>query len=175
MTNNRGKDERREGAKFWDTHGIDEGLEERSTDDPQEEVEVRKPLATVLSVRLDDDDLLKLKLIAKAQRVGTTTMARMLLHQCLENPKNQLVLQALRSDGVRSEIADILEDPKIPPGEGEPEFFVLSKARLDNIGSLVHEMASRMLVEALKEQSVSVRQNRGDLYEKLRQLEAVEG
>ena len=99
----------------------------------------------------------------------------MLLHQCLENPKNQLVLQALRSDGVRSEIAEILEDAKIPPGDGEPDFLVLSKAQLDNIGTLVHQVASRMLVEALTEQSVTVGQDRRDLYEKIRELEAIQG
>ena len=80
MTDTNKKSRRRQEAEYWDTHGIDEDTAE------EVEVEVRKPLSEILSVRLDSDDMGKLKLLSNAQRVGITTMARMLLHQCLENP-----------------------------------------------------------------------------------------
>ena len=114
MTHNDRTRRRREAAKFWDSHGIDEAV---VVDDVEERLEVRKPLTATFTVRLLEDDLAKLKSLAKSQGIGMTTMARKLLHQCLENPKNELVLQALRSEQVKGQTAEILEDAEIPPGD----------------------------------------------------------
>ena len=69
-------------AKFWDSHDVTAENSEEIT----EVIHIRKPLSAMISLRLSDDDLSKLKLVARAQGVGVTTMARMLLHRCLENP-----------------------------------------------------------------------------------------
>jgi predicted DNA binding CopG/RHH family protein len=113
---------REEAAKFWDSHDVTAENSEEIT----EEIQVRKPLSAMISLRLSDDDLSKLKLVARAQGVGVTTMARMLLHQCLENPGSQLMLQALQTKEVQEGLTEILEDAKVPPGEADPEFLVLS-------------------------------------------------
>jgi hypothetical protein len=84
MTHTDKSQRRKEAADYWDSHGIDEDVI-----DVQGHVEVRKPLSAMLSLRLDEDDLTKLKLVAKARGVGVTTMARELLHQRLENPENR--------------------------------------------------------------------------------------
>ena len=156
-----------EAAKFWDSHGIDEAVD----DDAEVQVEVRKPLSATLSLRLAQSDLDKLKLIARTQGLGITTMARMLLHQCLENPKNQLVLQALGSEPVRGQIAEIMEDVRIPPGDGELEFLVLSRHHLERIHHLVTQHAIRLLVEGFKEQAVSITPLQEELYDKIKELQ----
>ena len=81
---------REEAAEYWSTHDITE----ENSSEVSEDIHVRKPLSAMLSLRLSDDDLSKLKLAATAQGVGVTTMARMLLHQCLANPGQQLMWQA---------------------------------------------------------------------------------
>ena len=86
MTQESRAQRRRDAAEYWDSHDINEGV---ASDDVQGPIEVHKPLSAMLSLRLDDDDLAKLKLVAKARGVGLTTMARKLLHQCLEDPNNQ--------------------------------------------------------------------------------------
>ena len=161
--------QRRKAAEYWSNHGIGEQIE----DAEEVSVEVRKPLTAMLSVRLDGDDLSKLKLLARANQIGVTTMTRMLLHQCLEEPSNQLMLQALRTEGVRKGISEILEETKIPPGDGDAEFFVLSTHDLDEIGRLVNETALRLFVEALREQSRTVTHQLPELYKQLRELEGV--
>ena len=54
MTEKSKAQRRREAAEYWDTHGIDEGV---TDDDVEEAFEVRKPLAAMLTFRLDEDDL----------------------------------------------------------------------------------------------------------------------
>ena len=81
---------REEAAEYWATHDITE----ENSSEVSEGIQVRKPLSAVLSLRLSDEDLSKLKLAAAAQGVGVTTMARMLLHQCLANPGQQLLWQS---------------------------------------------------------------------------------
>ena len=143
-------------------------------DDVQESLEVRKPLSAMLSLRLEADDLSKLKLIAKTQGIGVTTMARMLLHQCLEDPKNQLVLQALRSEPVRAQMVEIMEEAKIPPGDGDLEFLVLSVNHLNQIDQLVTRVALRLFVEGLKEQAVFITSNNHvGLFDKIKELQPV--
>ena len=160
---------REEAAKFWAENEITDENSEEIT----EEIHVRKPLSSMISLRLSDDDLSKLKLVAQAQRVGVTTMARMLIHQCLENPGSQLMLQALQTREVQEGITEILEDAKIPPGEADPEFLVLSKAHLEQINNTVVQSTIRLLFEGLKGQSVSVTPSEGELFDMLRELSEV--
>jgi hypothetical protein len=171
MTHKDKTQRRREAAKFWESHGIDEGV---VADDVAEHLEVRKPLSAMLSLRLDEDDLAKLKLIAKAQGIGVTTIARMLLHQCLEDPNNQQVLQALRSVPVKGQIPEIFEDSKIPPGEGDLEFLVLSIDRLNKIDDLVSQHAIRLFVEGLKEQAITITPRQVELFDKIKELQSVD-
>lgn len=100
------KSRRRKAAEYFETHSIDED----EADTEEVTLEVRKPLSIILSLRLDEADMSKLRQLAKTQGIGLTTMARMLIHQGLEDPKKQMVLQALRSEGVRESIAAIIED-----------------------------------------------------------------
>ena len=160
---------REEAAKFWAENEINDENSEQVT----EEIHVRKPLSAMISLRLSDDDLSKLKLVAQAQGVGVTTMARMLIHQCLENPGSQLMLQALQTREVQEGISEILEDAKVPPGEAAPEFLVLSKAHLEQINNTVIQSTIRLLFEGLRGQSVSVTPNEGELFDKLRELSEV--
>ena len=73
---------RSEAAEYWATHDITE----ENSSEMSEDIHVRKPLTAMLSLRLSDEDLSKPKLAAAAQGVGVTTMARMMLHQCLVTP-----------------------------------------------------------------------------------------
>ena len=84
---------REEAAEYWATNEITA----ENSSEVSEDVLVRKPLSAMLSLRLSDEDLTKLKLAAAAQGVGVTTMARMLLHQCLANPGMQPIPQALQT------------------------------------------------------------------------------
>ena len=81
MTTTNKTSRREEASEYWATHDITE----ENSSEVSEGIQVRKPLSGVLSLRLSDDDLSKLKLAAAAQGVGVTTMARMLLHQRLAN------------------------------------------------------------------------------------------
>ena len=160
---------REEAAKFWAENEITDENSEEIT----EEIQVRKPLSSMISLRLSDDDLSKLKLVAQAQGVGVTTMARMLLHRCLENPGSQLMLQALQTKEVQEGLTEILEDAKVPPGEAAPEFLVLSKAHLEQINNTAIQSTIRLLFEDLRGQSVSVTPSEGELFDMLRELSEV--
>ena len=160
---------REEAAKFWAEHEITDDNSEQVT----EEIQVRKPLSAMISLRLSDDDLSKLKLVAQAQGVGVTTMARMLIHQCLENPGSQLMLQALQTKEVQEGITEILEDASIPQREPNPEFLVLSRAHLEQIHNAITQSTIKLLFEGLKGQSVSVTPSEGELFDRLREMTEV--
>ncbi|MHB9111303.1 MAG: CopG family antitoxin [Thermoleophilia bacterium] len=77
---------RKEEAEFWDTHS--------PLDFPDywedADVDVGKPLRheVVLSVRLDEDTLNKMELLAGRRHIGKSTLARMLIIEGLENLEN---------------------------------------------------------------------------------------
>ena len=160
---------REEAAKFWAENEITDENSEQVT----EEIHVRKPLSAMISLRLSDDDLCSLKLVARAQGVGVTTMARTLLHQCLENPSSQLMFQALQNNEVQEGLTEILEDASIPQGEANPEFLVLSRAHLEQIHNAITQSTIKLLFEGLKGQSVSVTPSEGELFDRLRELSEV--
>ena len=78
MTESESKRSRKEEAEYWENHTIDEVGGEG-----EEEVVVRPRLSSVFSIRLNPEDVKQLREMADAQGVGATTMARMLLRQCL--------------------------------------------------------------------------------------------
>ena len=126
----------------------------------------------MLSFRLDEADLVKLKLIAKTQGVGVTTMARLLLHQFLENPKNQLVPQALRSEPARGKIAETPDGPEISSeGSDSEEFLVLSMQCLRQIDQLVTQNANRLFTESIRQQAISITPSQPELFDKIKGLQ----
>ncbi len=167
MTEKSKAQRRREAAEYWDTHGIDEGV---TDDDVEEAFEVRKPLAAMLTFRLDEDDLAKLKLIAETRNVGITTMARMLLHQSLTSSKNRLVSEGLRSEPVGEQTATIPEDAE---PDGLPEYLVLRTDQIKQIDHLVKQNTIRLFLDGLREQAITVTPEQAELFDKLKELEPV--
>ena len=169
MAENDRRRRREEAAEFWASNEVTEANSVEVT----EEVVVRKPLSATLSLRISDEDLANLKLVAAAQGVGITTMARILLQKVLRNPGQQLMLQALRTKEVEEGVTDIIEEAKIPKSDGETEFLVLSRTHLERISMTLTEVALGSLLESLAGQSISVTPREGQLYEHLRKLSAV--
>jgi len=133
-------------ADFWERESVADHLDEVE----DVEVQVKKPLSHTISVRISSEDLKALQLLAQAQGVGVTTMARMLLREVLREPGKQLFLQALDNDRVREEMEKLYSDAKVPPGQGEPELFVLPMDRLEALGSLISETVQALLTKALQ-------------------------
>ena len=74
---------RQDEALHWETHSLDDEAGEEVA------VEVKKPLSVILSLRLDSEQIHRLKEVAARHHMGITTMARMLLNQALEEPLPQ--------------------------------------------------------------------------------------
>lgn len=69
---------RKAAAKHWDTHSIDEA------DGEVVDVEVKTPLSTILSIRLDATRYAKLKRLAKERNLPITSMAKAILAEALD-------------------------------------------------------------------------------------------
>ncbi len=156
--------DRREAAEYWDTHSVDE------VESEEVEIEVKKPLSAVLTVRLDPDHLKKLKLLARAQGIGVTTMARHILEQALERPGSQLVLQALQDAGVKRAVSSVLAQSQIPPDTEEPVYYILSRESLEHIGRMVYDTAHQLLMEGIREKAAAVTEKQGELYDRVREM-----
>ena len=157
---------REEAAEYWAANEI---TTENSSEAP-EDILVRKPLSAMLTLRLSDEDLSKLKLVAAAQGVGVTTMARMLLHQCLTNPGLQRTRHAIHSKEVEEGLAQVLKEVELPQGDGDTEFLVLSKAHLERINTTLTQAVAGLLFDDLMEQSISVTASQGEVFDRLREL-----
>ena len=70
-----------EAAEYWDTHSVTDDNTEPVTD----RIVVKKPLSSVFSIRLDQDDVAKLRALARANGIGPTTMARNLLRRSISD------------------------------------------------------------------------------------------
>ena len=70
-----------EAAEYWDTHSVTDDNTEPVTDP----IIVKKPLTSVFSIRLDQDDIAKLRALARANGIGPTTMARTLLRRSIND------------------------------------------------------------------------------------------
>ena len=75
------KTEIEEAAEYWDTHSVTDD----NTEPVTEPIIVKKPLASVFSIRLDQDDVAKLRALARANGIGPTTMARNLLRRSIND------------------------------------------------------------------------------------------
>lgn len=75
-------------ALYWDRESVVDHLDEFEP----VAIEVRAPLVHNLSIRLDSEDMRRLRELGQRRGVGTTTAARMLLRQALENPDAVLPL-----------------------------------------------------------------------------------
>ena len=70
-----------EAAEYWDTHSVTDDNTQPVTDP----IIVKKPLTSVFSIRLDQDDVAKLRALARANGIGHTTMARNLLRRSIND------------------------------------------------------------------------------------------
>ena len=68
-----------EAAEYWDTHSVTDD----NTEPVAEPIIAKKPLTSVFSIRLDRDDVAKLRALARANGIGPTTMARNLLRRSI--------------------------------------------------------------------------------------------
>ena len=66
-------------AEYWDTHSVTDD----NSDPVDETFALKKPLTSVFSIRLDQDDVAKLRAMARANGIGPTTMARKLLRHAI--------------------------------------------------------------------------------------------
>ena len=71
---------REDAAHFWSTHDITVD----NSEEVEEEICARAPLAASISLRLNDEEMAQLRTMAKAEDVGVTTMARILLRAGLD-------------------------------------------------------------------------------------------
>ena len=157
---------REEAAEYW---AANEVTAENSSE-VSEDILVRKPLSAMISLRLSDEDLTRLKSAAAAQGVGVTTMARILLHQCLDNPRLQLMWHGLQKREVEEGLSLVMEDARAPYGDGDTEFLVLSKADLERVNRVLSQAVAGLLFSGLMEQSISVTASQGEVFDKLREL-----
>ena len=73
---------RDDAAQFWSVHdvAVDNSVE------VEVDIRARMPLAVSISLRLDDEEMARLRTMAKAENVGLTAMARILLREGLDIP-----------------------------------------------------------------------------------------
>jgi hypothetical protein len=135
------------------------------------EVEVAPTLSAMLSLRLDQEHFDKLKLLARAQDTGVTTLARKILQHALDNPGQQLFMKAMESDGIKEQIALMMDQASVPPSVAKPDFLVIPMAELERITSMMQESAQQMWLSALQSKGVKVTPDQHDLHEKLKELE----
>lgn len=117
-------------------------------------------LRHVLSVRLDSRDLRKLSRLAKAQGVGSTTMARMILRRALGRPEQQLWFR-------RAPTPESVEEVEAGRGERAYARYLISQDRIEEIREMVEALLTRIAEDA----HTAPRLNPGDpLYEEAERL-----
>ncbi len=152
-----------EAREYWDSHGIDE----ESPGDEEVEVQTSKNLSTILSLRMDREHIDKLKLAAKEQGVGVTTMARMLLNQALDQEIERSWRQSFLN------LAETIEARSVEMSTREnAEFYVLPVSRAEQFCSMVGEATQRLCKEALRTQACLVGHENEAVLPQLRELVA---
>ena len=71
---------REDAARFWSTHDV--AID--NSEEVEEEIRARMPLALSVSLRLTDEEAARLRTMAKAEGVGVTDLARILLREGLD-------------------------------------------------------------------------------------------
>jgi hypothetical protein len=127
------------------------------------DIEVKQPLKTILSLRLEDQHLAKLKALARTQRTGITTLARNLLSDALDHAGGQLM--------PRHALPRVAEEPG-PYAAGEPAYYILSRRELEHAATLSNEAVLRVLLEAIQTKAVAVTKQSPELFKKAQELEA---
>ena len=148
-----------EAREYWDSHGIDE----ESPGDDEVEVRTSKNLSTILSLRMDREHIERLKLLAKEQGVGVTTMARILLNRALDRPTEQSPLEAIKGWMAEMPTRDNAESA---------EFYVLPASHAEQLGALISQTAQELFMEAFWKQAFLVQRTDADALFKLRELAA---
>ena len=120
----------------------------------------REGLRHVLSVRLDAGDLRKLSMLAKAQGVGSTTMARMILRRALARPEQQLWFR-------RTPTSERAEEVEAGLGDRAYARYLISQDSIEEIREMVEALLTRIAEDA----HTAPRLNPGDpLYEEAERL-----
>ena len=101
----------------------------------------REGLRHVLSVRLDAGDLHKLSILAKAQGVGSTTMARMILRRALTRPEQQLWFR-------RAPTSERAEEVEAGPGDRTCARYLIPQDRIEEIREMVEALLTRIAEDA---------------------------
>lgn len=159
------KETRRVARKYFGDKSVSD-IPESELEDV--EVRTKKTLSAMLSLRLEEAYVVKLKNLAALQGVGISTMARHLLEQCLDHPGNQFFLQAMQDAKVKEAVEEIANGSF---GKA-PVFYIVSQNDLEHVGKLMNEAATRMVLSSLKDKLVTVSPTENkELYEKLGELE----
>lgn len=155
---------RSEARSYFDVHSINES--------PGEEVDVeaKTPLSAMMSLRLDQEHFKKLKVLARAQKVGATTLARTILQEALDEPEGQSRVRSLDYDGIREEAARVIAESKVPYGGETPDFLVIPAAELERLVKMMQEVLQELWLHTLQSKAVTITPQH-DLHEKLRELE----
>ena len=121
--------------------------------DEQDTREVRVPetgLTHVLSVRLGPDDLRALTHLAKAQGVGATTMARILLRKALHEPGQQV---QVRAPGPTKQTRSVAEPAapyaEAPPADAAPAVLVIPQDRIEDLGRMLSASVASLVRDAV--------------------------
>ncbi len=163
---------RREAAReYWQRHGIDEGAD-GSPQEQEEVVVAKRPLKAMLSLRLGDDDLRELTLLARENDVGVTTMARKLLRESLVQSRGGLSRRQT-PEMAYGMVADRAGEPYSASGDDDG-LYVLSRRALDDICGAVQAEGARLLAAAVREGAVHVGPKRGEMYDLLRGVGGLE-
>ena len=152
---------RKEAREYFDTHDVDLSGEEVA-------LEIRKPLSTIMSIRLDEEHVAKLKRLAKAQGVGVTTMARLLLNQAIDRPGSQMLLAGFTRRKIEHEVNEIAENAANPNGPATM-FYVLPKADFEQSMSSLQAALLASALGVVKERSLKVTEASGPIFDQLRQ------
>ena len=132
------------------------------------DVDAKKPLSVVLSIRLDDEHLARLKGLAKQQDVGVTTLAKRLLKDSLVERERPPMPNA---DRLSSIVGRIGEAKGRDYGDGEDTYYVLSRAQLRRIEERLADASRKTLADAIEGSALAYGADMDDLLEAIRQIE----
>ncbi len=148
----------KEAAEYFATHEMGEADENTE----EVEFEVKRPLSAVLSIRLDQEHLKKLKQLARAQEVGVTTLARRLLTKALDNPGAQLFMRAMDDAAVKDVLARTFDpDPEALTHFDGPMYTIISKEGLRAVGWNLGQHMARLMVQTVLEKAPSANERNG--------------
>ncbi len=113
------------------------------------DIEVRRPLSAMLSLRLDKDQVARLKQVASARHVGVTTAARLLLIEALDAAGAQPLGSSTARARKRSQVTADMQ-------------LVFSEDELERLSKDLSESARKVWVMELKSRSTVSRTKTSD-------------